>query len=388
MTQTVNGSAEPGSTVTDRPKFDIHEPLFTVDPLVMEVSGEKIVVSSPRITRRLRVDPSVAALLLAARDGLQPTTVAQNPGSGTAIAKLVSYGFLVSSEDRDTTVEAPWGDWGLTAWSFHTRNRDTRFVGSPGHDEQMIAPYREKILSRPRPSSVRAARSDRILLLPRVRTPLDVPFRSVLENRRTHRHFADEPIDLDRFSDMLHYCFAPLRFVDAGQMGTLQLRASASGGARHETEAFVFVLDVAGVEPGIYHYDNIRHGLEPIRIGDHRATLDHLTYEQDFVNHACFAVLTVAVADRMSWKYPHPRAYKLLLQNVGHVAQVFSMTACALGLGAAITGAIRDSEADKLLELDQPREFTTFALACGVPILSPEGLPAAIKAPSVATDFY
>src|SRR4051794_10289413 len=43
----------------------------------------------------------------------------------------------------------------------------------------------------------------------------------------------------------------PLRFADDGPMGVLQLRAAAAGGARHETEAFVFVVTVAGVQPGL-----------------------------------------------------------------------------------------------------------------------------------------
>jgi SagB-type dehydrogenase family enzyme len=235
---------------------------------------------------------------------------------------------------------------------------------------------------------VRAAPSERVLLLPRVRTPLSVPYRDVLEGRRTHRDFEDRPIGLDTFSDMLHYCFAPLRFADAGPMGVLQLRASASGGARHETEAFVFALNVTGVRPGLYHYDTIRHGLSPLGGRAGRAELEHLTHHQGFFRQASFGVLTAAVAHRMAWKYHHPRTYKLLLQNVGHVAQVFSMTATALGLGAAITGAVRDTEADTLLGLEQPGEFTTFALACGFPVRGPDGLPLALRTPSEAPASY
>lgn len=336
--------------------------LRAVDPLLVEMSGGRIVVSSPLARKRLRVGEHVAALLLSARE---PTELEPDP----IVNRLVETGFLVAEA---VDLPSPWREWGATAWGFHHRTRDADFVVA---QPERVAAYREELAKRPRPATTRAPSSDRILLLPRVRTRLDVSFRDVLEGRRTHRAFNGETVALDAFSDLLHYSFAPLRFADAGELGVLQLRAAASGGARHETEAFVFVFDVTGVEPGLYHYDPIRHGLEPLSGAGDRATLEHLTHEQGFFRQAAFGVLTVAVADRMSWKYTHPAAYKILLHNVGHVAQVFSMTATALGLGASLTGAIRNTEADTLLGLDQPREFTTFALACGVPVRTSEGLP-------------
>jgi SagB-type dehydrogenase family enzyme len=345
----------------------------------MECTGDKIVISSPRLGRRLRVSPAVVRLLVASRSGVPPEA------DPAAVATLVDAGFLIKPDGEPAPAPIPWRDWGLAAWAFHQAVRDTRFVVSePGQ----LARYQEKISARARPTSVRPPAGDRILLLPRVRTRMRVDFQQVLEDRRTHRHFADRALPLDAFSDLLHYSFAPLRFADAGDMGVLQLRAGASGGARHETEAFVAVFDVAGVAAGLYHYDNIRHGLVPMANHADRADFEHLTHGQGFFTSASFGVLTVAVADRLSWKYPHPIAYRMLLHNVGHTAQVFSMVATALGLGAAITGAFRNSDADRLLELDQPREFTTFALACGVPVPGEDGLPRGVHAPRTAPDYY
>jgi SagB-type dehydrogenase family enzyme len=346
--------------------------LTAVDPLVMELSGTTIVISSPRLRTRLRVTPRVAELLIAARSGLDASE------DNATVAKLVQAGFLVAADVGEATVPAPWQEWGTTAWSFHARIRDTPFVVN---DAERLKAYRARLATRARPSSVRPSRSDQILLLPRVRTGRADSYFSVLERRRTHRDFVDHDLALDSFSDLLHYTFAPLRFADAGEMGVLQLRGAASGGARHETEAFVFVFTVSGVEPGLYHYDNIRHGLVPLSAAGGRDQLEHLTHNQGFFRRACFGVLMVAVADRMSWKYPNPVAYRILLNNVGHVAQVFSMTAAALGVGAAMTGAIRGTEADAMLGLDQPREFTTFALGCGLPVLGPDNLPKAVRTP-------
>lgn len=371
MTTIAEGGTDPG--------VESGSTLRTVAPIVFECTADKIVASSPRARRRLRVAPHVAALLMSARAGLKDA-----PVDDPLVARLIAAGFLVP-EDATDQIPEPWRVWGTTAWSFHTRIRDTDFVpGSQGGTPERTAAFNEHVTSRPMPETSRAETDDRILLLPRVRHPMTASYRDVLEGRRTHRDFEDRPVDLDRFADMLHYCFAPLRFVDAGPMGVMQLRAAASGGARHETTAFAVVWNVDGITPGLYHYDDIRHGLVPLAPSVSREELERITFRQGLFTTAAFGVLTVAVADRLSWKYQHPRAYKILLQDVGHVAQVFSMTAAALGLGAAVTGAFKDTETDDLLQLDRPCEFTTFALACGHPILRPDGLPLRIKPPETA----
>ncbi|MFJ4680344.1 SagB/ThcOx family dehydrogenase [Kitasatospora sp. NPDC088783] len=355
--------------------------LRTVDPLVIEASRGTFLISSPRTAKRLKVEPHVLDLLLSARDGLDEN---RSPtGDRGTVHLLVEHGFLVTGNG---SVPAPWDTWGITAWSFHQRVRDTPFIddSSPGLAER----YARMVADRPQPSSLRPPPTDRILLLPRVRTQCESGYLDVLQNRRTHRHFEDRPLDLDRFSDLLHYSFAPLRFTDAGAMGTLQLRAAASGGARHECEAFVLVFNVDHVEPGLYAYDGVRHGLVPLDRTVTREQVEWLTFRQRFFTDSAFGVFTASVADRMAWKYRHPRAYKLMLQNVGHVAQVFSMTAHALGLGAAVTGAIRDTETDDLLGLDTPMEFTTFAMACGFPRKQQDGLPLGIRTPRRAPEGY
>jgi SagB-type dehydrogenase family enzyme len=354
----------------------------TVDPLVLECEGGLLRVSSPRTVKRLRVEPDVLDLLLQARKGLPDGW--QTNGRAPLIKRLIDFGFLVDAEEEDVPV--PWRDMGVAAWSFHNRVRDYPFLDKDATEKW--EKYVERISEHPRPSSLPRFHSDKILLLPRVWTQPTASYLDVLQSRRTHRQFQDVPVGLDQFSNMLCYSFAPIRFADAGPLGVMQMRAAASGGARHECEAYVCVFDVEHVEPGLYAYDGLRHGLVPVESAVTRDQVEDLTYHQRFFRTASFGVFTIAVTDRLSWKYPNPRAYKFLLQNVGHVAQVFSMNAVALGLGAALTGAIKDSEADALLGLDTPREFTTFAMACGVPETAPDGLPVLMRVPQTAPSQY
>ncbi|MFJ9583600.1 SagB/ThcOx family dehydrogenase [Streptomyces acidicola] len=356
--------------------------LRLIDPAFFSVRGDGTYLSSPRIKGRLRVHPAVVGVLTTAVDGIDVQALAADSEAvAQAVEKLRELGYLVPADDTgNNELPGPWREWGALAWQFHQSIRDTPFVRpeSEGIDE-----YYEALHQRTRPANSKATRDDEeVLLLPRVRARMPVSFQDVLEGRRTHRDFSGDATGLDEFATLLHYGFGPLRFIDAGSVGVLQLRANASGGSRHETEAYVVVLNVRGVDAGIYRYDGIRHGLVPVREAVPRETMEHLTFGQGFFEAAGFGVFTTAFATRMSWKYRNPRAYKVLLHNVGHMAQVFSMTAAALGLGAAITGAFRDTEVEGLLGLPGPDEFPTFAMACGTPVLGDEDLPARYRFPT------
>ncbi|WP_327297784.1 MULTISPECIES: SagB/ThcOx family dehydrogenase [unclassified Streptomyces] len=141
------------------------------------------------------------------------------------------------------------------------------------------------------------------------------------------------------------------------------------------------IFNVTGLVPGVYRYDAIRHGLIPVGEEVSRAEIQRVIHDQTIAAGAAFCVFTTAVASRMAWKYPHPRAYKILLHNVGHLSQVFSMTAAALGLGASLTGAFRDDDVEKICRLDQADEFPTFFMACGAPLVQGDGMPHRYVAP-------
>ncbi|WP_189106525.1 SagB/ThcOx family dehydrogenase [Streptomyces camponoticapitis] len=344
--------------------------------------GDGTYLSSPRIKGRLKVHPSVAGILTSTPDGID--TEALTPESenlALALAKLHELGYLTPvGSAGNSGLPDPWSEWGALAWQFHQSIRDTPFVR---RDSEDITEYHESLNEDDRPANSKRVDPDgKILLLPRIRARMPLSFQDVLEERRTHRDFSGGPVPLDEFATLLQYGFGPLRFIDAGKMGVLELRANASGGSRHETEAYVVVLNVVGVDPGIYRYDGIRQGLVAVGEAVPRERLEHLTFNQGFFEKAGFGVFTTAFSTRMSWKYRHPRAYKMLLHNVGHVAQVFSMTSVALGLGAAITGAFKDTEVERLLGIGEPGEFATFVMVCGIPVRAGDGLPVRHRVPS------
>lgn len=364
--------------------------LRAVSPLLVEWVGDQAVVHSPRQPGRFKVGRRIVELLARATDpgGVERGDLVDLlPGCDdptAVVANLSRAGLLEPHEEPDsfprTDLPEPWDAWGATAWAFHAATRNAPFVDKADPDSRQQ--FESMTPTTASPSRVSRYSAMPALLLPRVQAEMRPSFREVLESRRTHRHFVAEPVGVEQLAELLRYSFGPLRFADAGPMGVLELRASASGGARHETEAFVVALNVRDMQPGLYWYDGLRHGLVAVEVAGPdalRSKLEKYTYGQGFFADSSVGVIMAATARHMAWKYRHPRAYRVMLQDVGHAAQVFSMTAHALGLGSAITGAFEDDSVDAWLGLEESDEFATFVFACGHPDAGDSGLPKCLR---------
>lgn len=328
------------------------------------------------------VEPEIVELLMLAQPGADPEVgFAAIDLSATelqaALAQLVELGFLRAQGDPAAEpLPEPWEAWGADAWAFHRSTLNARYLEDPTE----ILEYSNEVGTTAPPAGFGAA--EEILLLPRVWSALDgATFKAVLEQRRSHRTFTRQPVELDSLSTLLHYGFGPLRFAECNNMGVLELRAYASAGARHELTAFVLVFDVAGLAQGVYRYDQIAHGLVLLAGAASRDTWEELTFHQTFFETGSFAVIVVSDAHAMSWKYRHPRAYRHLVQNVGHAAQVFTMTVSALGLGCAVTGAFRDDQVAAALGIERPELWPMFVMVVGTPVVDESGFPLDLAAP-------
>lgn len=206
-----------------------------------------------------------------------------------------------------------------------------------------------------------------VVMLPRRPLRLDERVEEVFATRRTHRRFTGAPVSLDQLGTLLFHSFAPHRFIHGGPFGAQQCRVSSSAGGRHEVEAYVVVYDVEGVQPGLYHYSAARHALELLDPDAPRERVAELTYHQEPSYEGAFTVFTTAVANRLAWKYRHPRAYRLWMYDAGHYGQTFALAATALGLGPFQTVAFADSEVERFLGVDPDEEFAVYLLSAGVP---------------------
>jgi putative peptide maturation dehydrogenase len=180
----------------------------------------------------------------------------------------------------------------------------------------------------------------------------------VLKARRTTRVFQTEkPLPQDELSYMLFGCFGAQGVRELAPGATAVKRTSASGGGLTPIDPYPLVMNVQGLEPGLYHYDMSRHVLELIRPMAEQAVRDLLmkvTAGQDYFTQAHAAVLHVARFNRHLWKYRwHKKAYKAILMDSAHLSQTFYLLATERDLGAFYTAAINDADLEPYLGLDR-----------------------------------
>jgi SagB-type dehydrogenase family enzyme len=342
-----------------------------VPDLLIEVDDTTgIQVSSAHATRRLKISRAALELLLS--ENLEARTKAE----AVCLAELAKHGFIVDADQPESALKAPWDTWGTLLREVHVRADQVQFYrrGTP-----KIAEWHNSIhdLPKPPPTALTRAKSNTaVIFLPR--TAGSSPARSfddVLGNRRSHRSFESRGVSLDVLSTILRAGFGPLRFQDTGEYGTVQLRAPMGAGARNEAFPIVFAFSVEGLEPAAYVYDEVRHALIAVADGDMRSQLESATAEQGF-NEACaFNIVVTSDAADFAWKYRHPRAYRMLMNDIGAIAQVVGMTAESLSLGCATTAAISVDEISSLVPLADEREMPLISLAIGHPRKTVEGLP-------------
>ncbi|MDI5978198.1 SagB/ThcOx family dehydrogenase [Amycolatopsis magusensis] len=312
------------------------------------------------------VEPAKAAELL---DHLTPATVAE------AVEALFEAGLLLAEDSpqatRDAEVAQQWATWSPEASFFHYATQDLRY---PTEEERqrLLAEgcgqdFPDHVLFTGYPDAPR-------MLLPRRPAELRLPYDQVLYARRTHRDFAAEPVALDTLATLLATVFGPVDFIDSGHE-VLFRRTSPSGGARQELEPYVAIRNVDGVDPGVYHYNLREHSLELLSPGLTDKEAAHLCADQDWAGGAAFLVVLAAVIDRMSSKYRNARCYRVSLLNAGHLGQTFALTATALGLGPAQTGAFHDTAVAERCGLDNVGHTPVYVLAAGHPRPEPENGP-------------
>ena len=178
-----------------------------------------------------------------------------------------------------------------------------------------------------------------------------------VESRRSVRDYTGEPLTLDDLSRLLH----------AAQGSTeprRSLRAAPSAGALYPIELYPLVRDVAGLDPGLYHYAVQEHALEQVQAGDLHGAVMQAGLGQSVLGQAAVCFVLSAIFQRTRFKY-RERAYRYVLLEAGHVGQNLCLAATGLGLGACTVGAFDDDDLNELLGLDGQEEAALYIIAVG-----------------------
>lgn len=206
----------------------------------------------------------------------------------------------------------------------------------------------------------------------RAHTRLPAPQAGALEalcaRRVTCRNFdADRPIAVETAASLLHAVFGQQARAEVTPGAFALKKNSPSGGGLHPIEAYVLAQGVAGVAPGLHHYRVDSHALDLLCPRDELPSDFALTAVagQHWFHQAPLLVFLVARFERSQWKYRnHPKLYRAITLEAGHLSQNLYLAATQHELGAFITAAINEIPIEQALGLD-PMQQGVLAI-CGI----------------------
>lgn len=188
-----------------------------------------------------------------------------------------------------------------------------------------------------------------------------VDLMTAIQNRRSHRHFQPEPLTVEELSFLLWATQGVRKKVDAGTA----FRTVPSAGCRHALETYLCVLNVAGLDPGIYRYLPLEHQLVFERGEEDLAEkVVNAALGQLVPGNAPVTFIWTAVPYRMEWRYAIA-AHKVIAIDAGHVCQNLYLACEAIGAGTCAIAAYHQDLMDSLLGVDGTEEFTLYLAPVG-----------------------
>jgi SagB-type dehydrogenase family enzyme len=202
-----------------------------------------------------------------------------------------------------------------------------------------------------------------IIPLPRPET-IQVPSidcRSAIEQRRSIRHYARDPLTIDELGFL---CWSTQGITEV-KAPYYTLRNVPSAGGRHAFETYLLINRVGDLQPGLYRYLAFSHSL--ILIDPGFGISDRLMSAclgQAFVRSSAVTFVWSAVIYRMAWRYSE-RAYRLVHLDAGHVCQNLYLAGEQIGCGTCAIGAFDDRQIAGVLGIDGEEEFVVYCATVG-----------------------
>jgi SagB-type dehydrogenase family enzyme len=188
-----------------------------------------------------------------------------------------------------------------------------------------------------------------------------VELTSAINNRRSHRAFKPDPLNLEELSYLLWATQGIQRVVDKGTA----YRTVPSAGCRHTFETYLCLLNVSGLKRGMYRYLPIEHQLvceyEEKNLADN---LIEAALGQPFFGKTAVTFIWTTIPYRMEWRYDIA-AHKVIAIDAGHVCQNLYLACEAIKAGTCAVAAYNQTLMDQLLRIDGKDEFTIYMAPVG-----------------------
>lgn len=170
---------------------------------------------------------------------------------------------------------------------------------------------------------------------------------TLIKERESLRTYKDEKLTQKELSFLLWATQGIRHF--AGKMKQVTFRNVPSAGSRHPLETYLFISQVEGIEPGIYHYLPSGHSLELWEKNpDYQEELTDALCGQKFAASAPVTFVWSVIPYRTEWRYGL-KSHKYMMIDAGHVCENLYLSCEAIGCGTCGIGAYDQERLDELL---------------------------------------
>lgn len=184
---------------------------------------------------------------------------------------------------------------------------------------------------------------------------------SAMKKRVSRRSYSDKPLSLEELSFLLWATQGIKQVLDAGHA----LRTVPSAGCRHAFETYLCVLNVQGLEQGIYRYLPLEHHLLfEFNEENLKRKIVRAVFGQPYPGDAAVTFIWTTIPYRMEWRYGMA-AHKVIAIDAGHVCQNLYLACEAIGLGTCAIAAYDQEALDSLLRIDGQDEFAVYLASVG-----------------------
>ena len=219
-------------------------------------------------------------------------------------------------------------------------------------------------LKKPEPPLVKPPMTASVLPLPRdfERLPIQQDFLRIINGRKSHRVYTQEPLSLLALSYLL-WCSQGVKKLRGRAYATL--RTVPCGGARHEFECYLALQRVEGLADGLYHYLPMTHKLERLPdTGELQPLISESLQGQSWAAKANAVFYYSCVFYRAEWRYGI-YAHPVILMDSGHITQNLYLAATSIGLGGCAIAAVDERCANRAFDLDGEEESIFYAMPVG-----------------------
>jgi len=180
-------------------------------------------------------------------------------------------------------------------------------------------------------------------------------------NRKSHRGYLKQSLSLEELAYLL-WCTQGLRgkVVDGHAY-----RNVPSAGCRHALETYLAILNVNGLDSGMYRYLPLSHKLI-YEFSDDMLSEKMViaSLGQPYPGKAAVTFIWVAIPYRMEWRYGLA-AHKAIALDAGHVCQNLYLACETIDAGTCAIAAYDQEELDELIGLDGIEEFAIYIASVG-----------------------